>query len=423
MGKYSKKARRLTTRDIEALKEPGLTHDGCGLYLQTTAQPNGLARSWVFRFRLAGIDRNMGLGGYPAIGIADARKLSAEARIKIQQGIDPVWDREANRIAAAARAEREAKEKIETFGHLADEWIRIQESKWSDAHRRQVDSQMQRFCAPIWNKPIRHLHEADVRAVLDPVWKEKSETASRLRQNIEGTFALAIATKRYDGPNPARWEENLAAVFVAPSKLNVEHFKAVPFEEIPKFAAKLRATKGAAARALEFALLTAIRRGKVRDARFDELTDKGTWKPPHTGKHKRSMEHPFEVPLPLRALEIVKEMKRCADGDYIFGGRSDGRIGPNEIGKLMKRLAPGYDVHGLRSSFRDWIGEETDYPRELGEYAMQHTVGSAVENTYRHGNGFKKRRQLMNDWSAFVCTPPATADGKVMPFSRKTRTR
>lgn len=417
---YSKESRRLTADIIAAIQTPGLHHDGDGLYLQTTAQPNGLAHSWVFRFRLAGLSRNMGLGAYPAVTIANARKLAGDARVLIQQGLDPVWEREANRMTAAARAEKEAKDQIETFGHVAEEWFATQEPKWGDKHRGTVTSQVRRFCASIWNKPIRHLHEADIRVVLEPVSKATSVTFSRLRDNIESVFALAIATKRHDGPNPARWKENLDAVFVARSSLDAENFIPMPYDEVPAFAAALRAKAGAAARALEFGLLTVIRTGKVRMARFDEITKRETWKPPHTGKHKRSLKWPFEVPLTPRMLKIIAEMRKASEGDYIFAGCTGvNPIGDKEMRKVMNKLAPAYDVHALRSSFRDWLGEETEYPSDLAEFAMQHTVGNAVENTYRHGTGFKKRRNLMNDWSAFVCTPPPVAGGKVVPISKR----
>jgi integrase len=153
-------------------------------------------------------------------------------------------------------------------------------------------------------------------------------------------------------------------------------------------------------------------------ARLNEIDLKrGTWKPPHTGKHKRSLEYPFEVPLSPRALKIVAEMRKTSDGEYIFAGRTGTNpIGEKEMLKVLRRLAPDYDVHGLRSSMRDWLGEETTYERELAEYALQHTVGNAVENVYRHGTGFKKRRDMMNDWSTFVGTPPTTDDEKVVPL-------
>jgi integrase len=173
---------------------------------------------------------------------------------------------------------------------VSPEWLISQEPKWSDKQREDVGSRLRRFCAPIWNKPIRYLREADIRALLDPVWKVKRVMASRLRRNIEGVFALAIATQRHGGPNPARWKENLAHVFVAPSTLDEEPFDPVPFEQIPAFAAKLRAIPGSPARALEFLLLTAIRLDKVRTARRDQFDLKrGVWRPPHTGKHKRSL--------------------------------------------------------------------------------------------------------------------------------------
>jgi integrase len=241
-----------------------------------------------------------------------------------------------------------------------------------------------------------------------------------LRDNIESVFALAIATSRHDGPNPARWKENLDAVFVVPSSLDTENFEPMPYDQVPAFAAALRAVCGTAARALEFGLLTVIRTGKVRMARFDEIDPKrGMWKPPHTGKHKRSLKWPFEVPLTPRMLKIVAEMRKTSESDYIFAGRTGvNPIGEKEMRKVMNKLAPAYDVHALRSSFRDWLGEETEYPSDLAEFAMQHAVGNAVENTYRHGTGFKKRRKLMVDWSTFVCTPPATGEN-VVPINKR----
>jgi integrase len=406
MRTISKAKRRLTAAIIQD-QPPGLHHDGGGLYLQVTRSADGgLARSWVYRYMIAGVSRAMGLGKYGPDDVTAemARREVRFLRQQIAKRIDPLTFRQAQE--RAIRDNIEAERKAATFGTVADEWYAEHSKNWGEIHRGQVRSNLDRYCKDIWSRPIKDLRSPDIAEVMRPVYATTKVTGPRLLNNIEKIFETAIATERYDGENPAK---SVGVLFA--NRHKVKHHEAIPIKEMPEFAAKLRATDGVSARALELAMLTVLRTDKYRTLKFDHIdTATATWTverdPDHDGKHERSLKYEFKVPLCDRAVEIIEQMRAIRTSDFVFpGDGKDGMIGENALSRVLEKISPETTVHGLRSSFRDWAGEMTDYDDKLVEYAMMHTVGDKVERAYRRGNAFNKRKQLMADWSAYVSKP------------------
>lgn len=406
---------KMTAKAIEHLKAgDGYSRryrDSRGLYLQVAPAKNGgVTRSWIFRFAVGGKARHAGLGPYPEISLAAARELAVEWRKKLQEPdpVDPIAERRQKRLAIAQAIEQERTERTRTFGVVAQAWLKTREKKWTnDVYRRQVDRLLTSKCAAIWSKPVKDVDEDDVRRVLEPVWKDTPATASRLRMHIEGVLAKAKALKWRAGENPARWKENLEHSFVAPSKNDTEHVPALPFDAAPAFAAQLRARNDVAAKAVEFLLLTAVRLGDVRKARWRDIDLPGRcWSIPKMVKTKK----PFRVPLADRAVKLLRELPAGAGNDHVFAGRIAGKpIGAAEAGRVMGPLCPGYPPRGLRSTFRDWAGERTNYQNHVVEMAMGHKISSAIEAAYRRGELYRKRERLMAAWATYCCSKPTTA--------------
>jgi integrase len=403
----------LTVKAIEHLK-PGDGYskryrDSKGLYLQVAPAKDGrVTRSWIFRFAVGGKARHAGLGSYPEISLARARELAGAWRAKLQgpDPVDPIAERRQKLLAIAQAIEQEHKDRQRTFGAAAEGWLKTREKKWSnDAYRRQVDRLLTSTCESIWAKPVKDIDEDDVRRVLEPVWKNTPTTASRLRMYIEGVLAKAKALRWRTGENPARWKENLEHSFVTPSKNDVDHVPALPIDDAPEFAAKLRARDDVAAKALELLLLTAVRLADVRQARwrdFDLMAQ--CWNIPKMSKTKM----PFRVPLSDRAVALLQGIPHRTGNGHVFAGRREGKpIGASEFGRIMQPLYPGYPPRGLRSTFRDWAAERTSHPNHVVEMALGHIIADKVEAAYRRGDLFAKRAALMRDWSRFCARPPS----------------
>ncbi len=250
--------------------------------------------------------------------------------------------------------------------------------------------------------------------VLDPVWREKPETASRLRMRIETVLSWAAARGYRSGDNPARWRGHLDQLLPPRRKVKrVQHHPALPYREMPQFMARVREEKGVGARALEFTILTVCRTGEAIGARLSEFdVARGVWTIPGD-RMKAGREH--RVALSKRALEIVRTA--LTEGDYLFPGGSKGRPLSNmAMLKTLARMGRGdLTVHGFRSTFRDWAAEMTNYPRDVAEMALAHVVGDATEAAYRRGDMFEKRRRLAEDWSKF-CNGPVMKAGDVVPM-------
>ncbi len=410
MGRAVQKLKALTLERLS--KKPGLHSDGGGLCLRVSSST---ARSWVLRYMLAGKAREMGLGPYPDISLAEARVVAAEARKLKAQGNDPIAKRESVRASERAEAARSV-----TFRHCAQAYITARKNSWKNAkHAVQWTATLETYAMPtIGNLPVQSVDVAMVHKVLEPIWSSKTETASRVRGRIEAVLDWAKVRGYRQGDNPARWKGHLDNLFPRRSKVQaVEHHAALPYSEIGAFIAVLKAQEGTGALALQFTILTAARTGEVVGAKWSEIDlGAGVWEVPGT-RMKAGRAH--RVPLSNLALAILRKQKESDEKSvFVFPGEKPGTAISNmAMLQTLRRMGWGnLTVHGFRSSFRDWAAERTAFSREVAEAALAHVVGDKVEAAYRRGDLFEKRRKLMSAWAAF-CASPAT-ETKVIPIRK-----
>ena len=389
--------------------------DGGGLHLLVK---NSGARSWVFRFMLNGKSRDIGLGpaaGADAIALSTARDAASALRVKVKAGVDPLEERE--RGAAEARAAAQAAELAGiTFKQVAEAHIAANEGGWrNDKHRQQWKNTLTTYVYPtIGDLPVADVATAHVLQILEPIWAEKAETASRVRGRMETILDAAKARGYREGENPARWRGHIAQILPARSRLTRGHHKALPYEELPTFVGKLHLREAVAALALEFTILTAARTGEVIGARWNEVDlDKGIWTIP-AERMKGGKEH--RVPLSGRAVEILKATQNLGK-DWLFPAVRGGKLSGMAMTMLIRRMKADITVHGFRSAFRDWAAECTAYAHEVAEMALAHTIENKVERAYRRGDLFEKRRRLMDDWATY-CASSDPAGTKVTPIRR-----
>lgn len=394
-----RKASEFNALAVSRLTEPGLHFVGGvpGLALQIL--PSG-ARSWILRVRIAGKRRDMGLGGYSQSGmtLARAREAALAAREKIKQGIDPIEENKAARSALGA-----TRAAAKTFKDCAEAYMTAHEASWRNAkHASQWRNTLEKLAYPVMGALlVRDVQLSHVLTVLEPIWRTKTETASRLRGRIELVLDWASARGYRDGLNPARWRGHLDKLMPAPTKvMKRQHYDALPIDAMGDFMARLREQDGTGARALELAILTAARSGEVRGARWSEFDLKaGVWTIP-AERMKAGKEH--RVPLSAPALRLLEALPRVGDSGLVFPSRRDGLVSDMTLVAVLRRMAVAAVPHGFRSTFRDWTAERTSYPNEVCEMALAHTIGDKVEAAYRRGDLFDKRRQMMSDWAAFI---------------------
>jgi integrase len=382
---------RLKASEISRLG-PGRHHDGGGLYLSVG---KGLARSWIFRFRRDGKLHDYGLGPVHTVSLSAARQRAFECRAALYAGNNPVEVRQTRRLERVLAAA-----KAVTFENAADQYIAAHAAGWRNARQEaQWRQSLTDFAFPFLGKlPVPAINTALVLRVLEPIWQTKTETASRVRGRIEAILDWAAARGLRQGENPARWRGHLENLLPKRSKVRrVEHHAALPFAGIGPLMAKLRRQEGAAARALELLILTAGRTGEVLGAQWSEINlAERVWTVP-AERMKGGKEH--RVPLSDEALQVLGVMSDTRVDEYVFPGRN-GPLGPMALRRVLASLGrDDISVHGFRSTFRDWAGETTAYPREVAEMALAHAVGSHVEAAYRRGDLFEKRRALMRDWA------------------------
>jgi integrase len=339
----------------------------------------------------------MGLGNPSSVTLAKARELAQQCRADLVDGLDPIEAREARRNRLRG---------IPTFGKCADELLELKERGWRNAtHRHQWRRALTEEVAALRTKLVDKVSTVDILGVLQPIWQSKHETATRLRARIEAVLDAARA-KGYipaNSANPARWRGHLDKL-LSPRRKNRDrkHHPAMPFADVPAFIGRLRERQATAALALEFLILTAARSGEALGARWSEIdmTSK-IWTVP-AGRMKRGVEH--RVPLVDRAVEILEGMAKIRRGELVFPAyRADRPMSDMACSMLLRRLkVEGVTVHGFRSSFRDWAGELTGFPREIAEAALAHAVGDETERAYRRGDALAKRRKLMDAWAAYV---------------------
>ncbi len=385
----SRSLHRLTALDVKNLAKPGLHSDGGSLYLNLGA--NG-RKSWRIVYVRHGKRVELGIGSYPTVSLAKARERAAEARKLLQEGADP---------KKAWSSQHPAKNP--NFGAVATEHIEAHEPAWKNAkHRQQWRNTLSTYASSLWDTRVDQITVDDIMAILKPIWSTKPETASRVRGRIESVLDAAKVRGLRSGENPATWRGNLALLLPARKKGPKRHHPAMPIVEVPKFFGKLRAAQGLSARALELTILTAARTSEVLQASWSEFDLPGTtWTVP-ASRMKAGREH--RVPLSPAAVELLNALPTPAD--HVFPGQVEGKPLSNMAMEMcLRRMGQDqYTVHGFRSSFRDWAGEATDFPREIAEMALAHQIGSAVERAYRRGNSFARRRDLMNAWAEFCLT-------------------
>jgi integrase len=379
-------------RAVATLTKPGRHSDGGGLYLAVDKDGETLRRRWVFLFRWSGKLKEMGLGGASSVSLARARERATECRAAVADGVNPKEKRDKARATAQG---------VPTFGAWAEEFISGKEKGWRNAkHRQQWRNTLRDYAKSVRDKPVSEVATTEVLEVLQPIWQTKPETASRVRGRIETILDAARAKHPHYFPagwaNPARWRGHLDKLLSKRQKLSRGHHPAMPFVEVPAFMGRLRERKAVSARLLEFIILTVARSNEAIGGRWPEI-DKSAkvWTVPGT-RMKGGRDH--RVPLVPRAIEILDEMEKTKAGDLIFPGRKRGRPLSNMATDMLLRRMKAGDVttHGFRSSFRDWAGELTTFPREVAEAALAHAVGDETELAYRRGDALAKRRKLMD---------------------------
>jgi integrase len=418
---------KLAALTIDRLRVSGLYPDGGGLYLQVTQGSNGApCKSWLFRFEIDGRERRMGLGSLAEVSLKQAREKAANARKVVSQGDDPIEARRAERTAAVLRSAQAI-----TFDQCRDAHIAAHRAGWRNAkHAALWTNTLTTYVTPIFGSlPVRAIDTALVMKVLEqevldaegkgaPLWTAKPETASRVRGRIERILDWAKVRGYRANENPARWRGHLDHLLPKKSKVRaVKHHAALNYTELPAFMLTLRERQAVAARALEFAILTAARTGEVIGAAWDEIDLQAkVWTVP-AERMKASREH--RVPLSEPALAVLKRMQKVRENNLVFPG--DRRVALSNMALLMtlRRMDRGdLTAHGFRSTFRTWVAEQTSFPRELAEAALAHIVGDATEQAYQRGDLFEKRRRLMTAWGAY-CFSDAT--GKVISIKSKHR--
>jgi integrase len=408
----ARKIERLTALKVEKLRtekdpKPGMYADGGGLYLRVT--PRG-ARNWVLRYMLDRRPRWMGLGPLALYGLAEARAKALDARRKRHEGVDPIDARRAER----ARQQLEAAKAV-TFQRCAEAYINAHRAGWKNGkHAAQWSATLSTYAYPeIGGLPVQAIDSSLVLKVLEPIWTAKPETASRVRGRLESVLDFAKARGYRGDENPARWRGHLDKLLPARSKVRqIEHHAALSYGEMPSFLARLRGQEGTAPRALEFAILTAGRTGEVIGARWNEidLLDK-IWTVP-AARMKARREH--RVPLSPRALAILTEMQKigpqgdCGDAFVFPGGKTGKPLSNMAFLMLLRRMGRAdLTAHGFRATFKTWASERTSFQNEIVETALAHVVGNKVEQAYRRGDLFEKRRRLMQQWATFCTAVPA----------------
>lgn len=395
---------RLTAVQIRSLKSKGLHADGGGLYLRIS---DGGTKGWVYRYSLNKKARRMGLGSLQTVSLAEARESATEYRKLLKAGLDPIEHRKAERSRIIANTA-----KAMSFKECATAYIEAHSAGWkNDKHISQWTNTLTTYVYPVFGSlPVDKIDVGLVLKALEPIWKTKTETASRVRGRIENVLDWATAREYREGSNPARWKGRLDKLLPPRSKVQkVVHHPALGYEGIGDFMATLRKQDNTSSLGLEFLILTAARTGEVIGAKWCEFDlKKEIWTIP---EERMKMEAEHRVPLSADAMTILTSMKKLATSEYVFNGRDKGcPLSNAAFLQLLKRMKFSHITpHGFRSTFRDWTAERTAYAREVAEMALAHTIENKVEAAYRRGDLFEKRSRMMKDWAVY-CSMPSDAD-------------
>jgi integrase len=422
VGRIRGRLNLLSPVKIETVTQPGYLHDGGGLYLQVS---KGGGKSWIYRYTIGGRRREMGLGSFKKhpkdkvrVSLATARSLAAQHRSLVEQGKDPIAEREAE----AARQRLEEARGL-TFDQAIERFLESNEVAWrSTKHRRQWRDSLKAFASPVLgNLSVADIDTPDVTKVLDPIWNEMPATASRVRGRIERILDWArVRGYRQSTINAARWRGHLRETYPPISKVRtVQHHAAVAIDDAPGVYARLKQAEGMPALAFRFLVLTATRASEVMGARWPEIDLKARiWTIP-ASRMKAGKQH--RVVLSEEAVAVLEEAAKYRADDWAFPGRRRGA--PMALTTLTRALrAAGGEsatVHGWRSTFKDWSSERTSFPGEMSEMALAHAIEDKVEAAYRRGELLQKRVAMMEQWATFVTTPKADGSNVVQMERRQ----
>lgn len=412
-----RRAKELSASEVRRLSTPGFHAVGgvSGLYLRIN---DADGKSWVLRTMISAKRRDIGLGGFPDVSIASAREAARSLKLRIAEGIDPVEERKARKAAVIA-AQKQGK----TFAEAVEDFLASNklDGLRNEKHRNQWGSTLHTYAVPkLGEMRVADITVQDVKAVLDPIWLKKHETAMRLRGRIETVLSGSAIAGHRTGENPARWKGNLSELMPKVHKSDVsENQPTLAVSRVSEWFAMLLRQDGLAARALAFLTLTAARSGEVRGAIWSEIdVDQRLWIIP-AQRMKARKEH--RVPLSDAAIRILDATPRMMGSEHVFPSSKGKALSDMTLSAVMRRmheaevkagrhgwldprLGRAAVPHGLRSTFRDWVAERTDYPRDMAEMALAHIVGSEVERAYRRGDMLEKRRAMMEDWARFVAS-------------------
>ena len=363
-----------------------------GLYLLIK---NSGQKYWILRYSIGSLRHDMSLGPFPDISVAEARKRLHEVRLIILHGKDPIEMKKQRKTALVA----EKRTNI-TFEEFSLEVIRAKQIEWTNTkHAAQWVYSLKEYAFPvIGGKRLDQIEMDDILKILTPIWETKTETASRLRGRLEWILAAATTRKLRTGMNPALWRGLLQTILPAPKRFQkIKHHKAMPYRALPDFIKKLREMDGIAALALEFLILNANRTSEVTDAKRIEIND-DIWIIP-ASRMKARKEH--RVPLCTRSFEILAIANMSdPNSEYLFSNKGR-KLSNMAMAMVLRRMGIDVTVHGFRSSFRDWVSEETNHPSEVVEMALAHRIQNQVEAAYRRGDLLARRRQLLTDWECY----------------------
>lgn len=401
---------RLTPRKV-ATATAGKYEDGGGLRLIVSGSG---ARKWVLRFTSNGKRREMGLGSFPDIDLAKVRTRASECRNLAKEGIDPI---EARKVEP---------EKVPDFTSCAARYIRAHRKGWKNAkHARQWVSTLKTYARPIiGTRQVDTIDTKHILEILTPIWTTKTETAKRVQSRIENILDFAGAHKYRDTSNPARWRGHLDMMLPKPSNVKtVTHHPAMPYTDVPAFMSELSNNGSVSALALRLLIMTATRTSEILKAQWSEINlEAAVWIIP-AERMKAKREH--RVPLSYAMINDLKALPRIEGNPYLFPGARYGKPLSNmAMLQLMRGMGYGvkgehgnYVPHGFRSSFRDWSGEASSFPRDVAEMALAHAIRDKVEAAYRRGDLFEKRRLMMQAWSNYLQGHQDNVD--VLDFSKR----
>lgn len=389
----SRARNRLSAKFIAHQSKPGRYSDGGGLWLQIA---RGGSKSWLFIYRWEGKRPQLGLGGYPAISLADARARSEP----LYRALKDIPKRDPRKVMQELESDR-SKHSL-TFGAFKTDLLEtILTDFRNDKHKQQWRNTLETYAASLDPLSLDEIDTSDVLNCLKPIWNEKRETAKRLQGRLERIFDAATAQGLRTGENPARWKGHLAALLPSGKQIR-KHHKALAWSDIPDLMDELGAVDALSARVLEFTILTATRSAESREAEWSEFDlDQSTWTIP---AERMKMGKAHRVPLSDQARAVIETLAPNRSSNFVFPGQSGRKsISETSVRKLLARLRPsGITTHGFRSSFRDWALEATQFPRELAELSLAHQVGDATERAYRRSDGLERRREIMQAWAASV---------------------